>query len=124
MGNIRDRIILIPRYTTYAGASSFTTEPLDVSGYQSGDIRVFTGKIVGPAPGNGAVSVAFQESSDQVNWANCSGSSAGNQTDDMEVRYVPTLTKAWFRMKITLSTGDANEPIVTCFATGFLERRR
>lgn len=124
MANIRDRIILIPRYTTYAGASSFTTEPLNVSAYESGDVLFWLGKIVGPAPGNSGVTVRFEESSDQMSWTLCGGTSTATLTPSSEWQFTPTFTKAWFRLKITLNTADANEPVATCYATGYLERRR
>src|SRR3989304_1558448 len=68
-------LVLLPRYTTYAGKVNadqyFTTIAMDVTQYTSAIVNTWRGKIVGPTtPGFKAW---FRESTDQVVWSLCDG---------------------------------------------------
>lgn len=111
-------LVLIPRYSSYAGASLFTTVAMDVTDYQSAIVNVWRGKLVGTSP---TFAISFEESTDQDSWSTCTNGSGGDPGSETEAQYNPTLTKRWFRAKITLAGTD---PIGTCWAVGFLELRQ
>ena len=112
-------LVLLPRYTTYAGASSFVTIAMDVTDYESAIVNVWRGLLIGTSPTFG---ITFQESTDQVTWSTCSGTSAGSDPGaETEAQYTATLKKRWFRVKVDLGGTD---PIATCWAVGFLEERQ
>jgi hypothetical protein len=110
-------LVLIPRYTTYAGPSTFTTVAMDVTQYQSAIVNVWRGNLLGTSP---TYNISFEESTDQVTWATCTNGSGGDPGADTEAQYTPTLTKRWFRAKLVLGGTD---PVVTTWAIGFLELR-
>ncbi len=119
-------LVLLPRYTTYAGkvgSDFFTTIAMDVTQYESAIVNVWRGKIVGTA-GSPAIIVKFEESTDQVSWTECDGSPDGTTitypAENVEIQYTLTLKKRWFRIKVQL--GDATN-VVSCWAVGFLEER-
>ncbi len=123
MANLRDRVILFPRYTTFAGDRDFTTLPINVTGYESGDVMIWIGDVVGVTT-PGPVSAAFEESTDQVRWTTCGGSGSGTLTEGQETRLVPTLAKPWMRLRLTVGAAIGGDPIVSCYAVGYLERRK
>ncbi|MCE9637714.1 MAG: hypothetical protein K8T90_18600 [Planctomycetes bacterium] len=122
-------LVLLPRYTTYAGNDLggtpyyFTTIALDVTQYQNAIINMWRGKIVGTA-GTPPLKVWFQESTDQDSWTVCAGSpggaAGGDPGENTEAQYTLELKKRWFRIRIELQ-GDNN--VLSCWAVGFLEER-
>ena len=120
-------LVLLPRYTTYAGKPGsgntyFSTIALDVTQYQNAIMNVWRGKLVGSTtPG---VTFWFEESTDQDSWSVCDGSpgggSGGDPGENTETQYTLTLKKRWFRVKAELGGADN---VVTCWAVGFLEER-
>jgi len=124
MAGKRDRAILMPRYTTLAGDGDYTSIPIDVSAYEGGELVAWRGKLVGPDAGTGSVSVTFQESSDQVTWSICAGTASGTLSENTETQFVPAFKMAWMRVKVTLTAGTGDLPIVSCYVVGYLTRRR
>ncbi len=111
-------LVMIPRYTTYSGDSTFTSIAMDVSEYQKAIVNVWRGKLIGTSP---TYNVSFQESTDQDSWTVCTNGSGGDPGSETEAQYTPTLAKRWFRIVLTLAgTG----PIVSTWAIGFLEMRQ
>ncbi len=111
-------LVLIPRYTTYAGASTFTSIAMDVSEYQKAIVNVWRGKLTGTSP---TFTVSFQESTDQDSWTTCTNGSGGDPGAETEAQYSPTLAKRWFRIVLTLA---GNDPVGSAWAIGFLEMRQ
>jgi len=111
-------LVLLPRYTTFAGVDDFVTLAMDVTDYSSAIVNLWRGKLLGTNP---TMTVLLEESSDQVTWFTCSGGSTPALVEDDEVQRVATLNKRWFRIKVTL--GGTSSPVGTCWAVGFLERR-
>jgi hypothetical protein len=113
-------LVLLPRYTTLVGAQEFVTVGMDVTDYANAIVNVWRGPLTGT--NTPAVLFYFQESTDQVNWTICAGTSGSGQTpgSGQEAQYTATLTKRWFRLRAVLSGTD---PAVTCWAVGFLEDR-
>jgi hypothetical protein len=127
MAGVQVPLVLLPRYTTYAGVTVggdpafFTTVGMEVTRYASATVSVWRGPILGggsPAP---TMSFNFEESTDLSNWTAC-GTSGGTSAPEPneESTTVVTLRKRWFRLRVLL-TGDA--PVVNCWAVGFLEER-
>jgi len=111
-------LVMLPRYTTYAGDSTFTTVAMDVTDYQKAILNVWRGKLVGSGP---TFDISFEESTDQDSWTVCTNGSGGDPGTETEAQYTPDLNKRWFRVKITLG---GSSPIATCWAIGFLEMRQ
>ena len=118
-------LVLLPRYSMYAGLTSagtgphyFSTIGMDVTEYQTAIVNVWRGKLIGTGPG---VTFTLEESSDQTTWTTCGGTSANfDPTENAETQYTAALTKRWFRIRVTLASADT---VVTCWAVGFLEQR-
>jgi len=111
-------LVLIPRFSAFTGATTFTTIAMDVSNYSNAIVNIWRGPLDGTS-----VNVGFtlQESTDQYTWSDCAGTSwPVDPTADMEAQYNGTLTKRWFRIKVLTSGTD---PRLTCWAMGFLELR-
>ena len=111
-------LVLLPRYSSYVGASNFTTIGMEVSDYSAAIVSVWRGKLTGTGPTFG---ITFEESTDQQNWTTCTGTTPNaDPGQELEAQYTATLSKRWFRAKVTLGgTGPAG----TCWALGFLEMR-
>lgn len=119
-------LVLLARYTTYAGRPSagtvtVSTIAMDVTEYSKAILNIWRGKIVGTETGTPPVKFTLQESSDQVNWTTCTGTTANfDPGENTEAQYAAELNKRWFR--ITVELGAANN-VLTCWAVGFLEQR-
>jgi len=111
-------LVLLPRYTSYIGASTYTTIGMQVTDYAKAIVNGWRGKLLGTSP---TVGFTFEESTDQLNWTTCANTSANaDPGEETEAQYEPTLNKRWFRVKVTLGGTD---PAVSCWAIGFLEMR-
>jgi hypothetical protein len=109
-------LVLIPRYTTYAGAATFTTIGMDVTEYEKAIVSFWRG----PAINMTTLTINFEESMDQLNWTTCGGGAFPDPGASAEGQFQPTTTKRWFRISLTpAGTG----PVVTCWCIGFLMRR-
>lgn len=119
-------LVMLPRYSTYAGATTLYTIAMDVSEYERAILNVWRGPL--PDEEDCGFDMYFEESTDSIHWTPCSGyTNSPNPVDpdaNTEEQYVPDLKKRWFRIKLELTTVDPYPfPIVTCWAVGFLERR-
>jgi hypothetical protein len=111
-------LVMIPRFTTYAGVGTYSTIAMEVTEYQSAILNVWRGPAVG------TWGIRFEESTDGVGWADCtvtpSGTPPYDPTENTEIQYVATLRKRWFRVSAVLA---GTNPVATCWAVGFLEQR-
>lgn len=110
-------LVLIPRYTTLAGATTYTTVGMDVSDYEKAVVSYWRSAGVNLL---GAPTVLFQESTDQLNWTTCAGGPFTDPGANSEAQYQPELTKRWFRISVELATADT---AVTLWCIGFLMQR-
>ena len=110
-------LVLLPRYTTYVGQSTFQTIAMDVTEYENAVVNAWRGKLTGSGP---TIAMELQESSDQVNWTVCSGGASFDPGQEAEVQRTAVLAKRWFRIQVTLG---GTSPAGTCWAVGFLEQR-
>lgn len=120
MASTRDRIILLPRFTTLAGEENFATQGMNVSAYESAEISIWMGRIVG----EGTVTAEIEESTDGVVWSACAGTSSSGLTPQTEVVLTPSFSKAWMRLVVKLIPGVDLSPIITMWALGFADKRR
>ncbi|HLE97906.1 MAG TPA: hypothetical protein VI997_11090 [Candidatus Thermoplasmatota archaeon] len=108
-------LVLLPRFTGLAGATAFATVALDVNDYVNAVVNLWRGKAIG------MFQATFQESTDQIEWTTCGGTTAGfDPGEDTEAQVVAHLQKRWFRIVVSLA---GTNPGVSCWAVGGLERR-
>lgn len=122
-------LVMIPRYTTIAGDTNsnppyptpgFMTVGMDVSEYDGAIINVWRGPIILTA-GTAGFKVNCEESTDQNVWTICDGTTANTAvSENVEKQFLPVLTKRWFRVRVVL---EGTNPVVTCWAVGYLVQR-
>jgi hypothetical protein len=111
-------LVLIPRYTTYAGAATdFITIGMDVTDYESATVSFWRGPFVGTGV---AITINFEESMDQLTWTVCTGGPYLDPGAAIEGQFIPLISKRWFRIRVTVA---GTNPVVTCWCIGFLEQR-
>ena len=111
-------LVMLPRYSTYVGASTFTTIAMDVTEYQTAILNVWRGRLIAST----TFAVTCKESTDQVTWSTCAGTNVSSYDPGQETegQVTATIKKRWFRLEIVLGGTD---PQATCWAVGFLEER-
>ena len=113
-------LVMLPRYSTFAGATTFTTIAMDVTEYSKAILNVWRGPM---SVGDG-FALRCQESTDGTNWSDCVPVSPTtwpvDPGADTEAQYEAELRKRWFRVELIVTGSD---PTVSCWAVGFLERR-
>ena len=109
-------LVLIPRYTTLSGPTTFMTVAMDASDYEKAIVDLWrsAGANLGTFTPN------FEESTDQITWTTCGGGPFADPGANAQSQFQPVLTKRWFRITITLTGGNA---VVTLWCVGFLEMR-
>lgn len=117
MAGERIPIVIIPRFTTFAGASTFFSYALEVSEYSELQLTLWRAPLVG----SGAVfQLSTQQSLNRSDWQSCPGSQDVDPGTNLESAYAWPLDTQWLRTKLVLS---GSGPVVTCWAQGFLIRR-
>ena len=112
-------VVLVPRFTTYVGASIFGTEAIPVAAYAGIGLTFWHGPLLGSGALL-AVSVGFQESVDGTVYADCPGGPWSITNSPGEFVLMAYFTKAWMRFFVTLA---GTNPAVTCWAQGAFELR-
>ena len=112
-------IVLIPRFTTFAGLNTnFRTHAIAVTEYESIEVFVWRGDLDDPG---WSVTFEVEESMDQQTWTTVLSASPSATT---ELRATGTLTKSYIRANFTMAGNSGDFPICTAYATGNLIRRR
>jgi len=112
--NVR-KLILLPRYTTYAGARTYLTQPFWIHDFARADLMAFIGAMIGSSA---TVSIQIQESPDLDLWIDNGSAftSAGEAIGSFE------LAHDWMRVAVTLAGTD---PAVSLWLVGnFVERAK
>jgi hypothetical protein len=109
----RDPLVLIPRYTTYAGDGNFTTVPLDVSRFEGAFIHLWRGALVGTSP---SIQFHFEASVDQALWTDIFTIDPGAAT---ELSFSLAITRPLLRVRVETLGLDT---VATCYAHGYLVR--
>jgi hypothetical protein len=111
-------VVLVPRFTTFAGQRDFATVGLDVSAFSGGTVAVWRGAIVGGV----GFGVNFEESPNQDTWTVCNGTvSSMDPGIATEVSYTFELRTRYLRLVVSLTGADA---VVTAYAAGYLIPRQ
>ena len=106
-------LVLLPRYTTLSGPTTFQTIAMDVSDYEQAIVDFWRS-----AGANlGTILPNFEESIDQVTWSTCSGGPYIDPGANSQSQFKPALSKRWFRITITLTGANA---VCTMWCIGFL----
>lgn len=100
-------VVLIQRFTSYAGEWDYDTAPLDVTEFDRLVARFQRATPSDP------VTVTFQDSHDCVTWFDL------DDTDDAEADIRVNLTRRWLRVVVSVGAGQ----VVTCWCSGTLRRR-
>lgn len=116
MAGILVPLVLIPRYTTLSGNTTFTTIGMDVTEYEKAIVSYWRSSGVSA----GTPTATFEESMDQLNWTTCSGGPYTDPGANTETQFQPVLTKRWFRISITLVNANS---ACTFWCIGFLMQR-
>lgn len=116
MGAATVQVVLLGRYTTLAGTDDFVTSPIVVAEYSSIELGVWRGTM---EDGGAVFEVKLQESMDRVNWTDIDTTVVPAST---ETPVVADLSRTWLRIMVRLTAGIF--PVVSCYAVGFLIRRR
>lgn len=116
MAQVTERIDLLPRYTTFVGATMVHTRPLDIRRFATANLVAWAGA------GNGTdavLSIQVQQSGDMMAWEDVGDAF---EPDAGEVPGTRDFTLPWLRLEVTL-TGE--NPAFTCWMTGeFVVRGR
>ena len=119
MPAIDSTFVLLPRFTTLAGATSFSTLPMDVSAYGGAQFQVWRGpfRVKSDTPAK-SFKIYLEESLDTQTWVLGPDTPAAITIAEGEVKlFSYDFRLRWFRLRVEIA-GDA--PIVTCWAEGLL----
>jgi hypothetical protein len=106
-------IVLLPRYTTLCGATTFTTLPLDVSRFGSVQFQLWRGP-----QSSGTFKAHIEESLDAEKWAPGAGAPVGiDPGENFAKLFSYSFLLRWFRLRVVLTGTD---PRVMCWAEGLL----
>ena len=112
-------IVLIPRFTTFAGKdTNFRTHAIAVTEYESIEVFIWRGDL---ADAGWSVNFTVEESMDQQSWTTVIYAAPSAKS---EQRTTGTLTKSYVRANLALSASGGDFPIVTAYAVGNLIRRK
>lgn len=115
--------ILLPRFTSYVGEGTYTTEPLAVETFDDGRLQFWRGPLVG-----GAVSNPFrayiEESHDATDWTPADTSlsqpiTTANTSSPCGVLF----RKRWLRVRVELAADAEGVVGITLWLVGELKLR-
>ena len=112
MPSRRTPLVLLPRHTTYSGATTFTSIGMDVSQFTKAVLNVWR------STGTGTFCLTLQESEDHETWTTCDGTEPDFDPGPTEELIEAELKKQFLRLKIDLA-GVA--PTFSCWAIGYLQ---
>ena len=108
-------VALIPRYGTFAGNTTFTTDAIDVTGYEVAELVFWRG----PVAAGVSINMRVDGSIDGASWGTLA---QGDPGDSTEVVHAINLTMPLIRAAVVLS-GSAFGT-ATAYLLGELVRRR
>lgn len=90
------KVVLLPRYTSFSGARTFLSAPLNVRAFASADLVAWFGSPIGTSA---TVTVVFQESPDLKIWTDLATMTPTPGTEDA---VTVSFGKEWVRIAVTL----------------------
>jgi hypothetical protein len=103
------KIVLLPRFTSFSGARSFLSAPINVRAFASAIVTVWVADGVGTSP---TFAMSLQESPDLKIWTALSGFSP---TPGVELTQSVPFKKEWVRVSVVLT---GSNPAFTGWAVG------
>ena len=119
MSKVDSAIVLLPRFTTLAGATEFTTQPMDVSQYGGIQFQLWRGpfRTASPTPAE-KFTVYLEESLDAQTWVLGPSAPGAHVVAASEPRFFSYgFRLRWFRVRVDV---EGDDPLVTCWAEGLL----
>lgn len=117
-------LVMIPRFTSYVGEASYTTVPMDISGFSGAALEFWRGQLA--AKVQGATFNAYLEEAFDLSLPEAEAWTVLDSTDvdDATAVFKVAFTRRYFRIRIVL-VADLTYGIaaITCWAAGNLERR-
>lgn len=113
MTEVVDRILLVPRYSSLAGAGTFYSAPILVRDY--GQANFYFAKVAALGSPAALLEVVVEESPDLEIWESIGSPLTLDAPDVREFRF------EWIRMRMTVGGAD---PGVTCWCIGEFVRRK
>lgn len=109
-------VVILGRYVTLAGGDPLTTAPFVAADYSAIELAVWRG----PMEDGGAVfEFKLEESMDRVTWTTIDTATVPS---GVEVHMTADLSRTWLRAEVRMTaTAFA---VASCYAVGFLIRRR
>lgn len=110
-------VVMVGRYTTFAGDTEFTTIPINVVDYDQIELYVWRGPMIA----TGSFSFQLEASLDQQTWTAYAPIDPGANTE--QTYTVASLKFPWLRARISVGDSGSDFPTVTCYVVGQLIRR-
>lgn len=110
------KIILIPRYTSFVGLGTFYTTPINVREFCHADVSFWRGNEFGTIT---TLGVGLEQSPDLTTWTGLASFTTAADDEDCQSA---DLTMEWLRMAVYMTVGT--DPAFSCWAVGNFERRR
>ena len=116
-------MVVLPRFTSYVGAGSFTMEPMPVVTFDKGQVLFWRGPLVGGAASD-PFRAYFEESHDAVIWSEAATTpSQPVTTADTSGTFSIHFKKRWFRIRVELAANASGVVAISLWMVGELERR-
>jgi hypothetical protein len=115
--------VVLPRFTSYVGPGTFTTEPVPVDRFAMGRMLFWRGPLVGGAASN-PFRTYFEESQDRVTWVEAATSVSQPVTTADTVGPVGVIFwRKWFRVRVVLAADASGVVGVSMWMVGELQQR-
>lgn len=108
-----DHVLLLPRYTSFAGATTFLTPPMNVRAYDGGYFLFTQVAALGSTPAS--LTVKVQQSPDLEIWTDVLNALTSGTPGERLFQF------EWIRLQIALAGSD---PAAACWCVADLTRRR
>ena len=126
MNETTEKILLLPRFTAFAGNGPYYTAPINIRAYSRADITAWAS--LGFGTSRSTIQVSVEESPDLDSWF-ALGGLIGSTPESEETTRVPsspaTFRFDWLRLRVELTGTDTmgNAPVLTAWAVGNFVRR-
>jgi len=112
-------LVVLPRFTSYVGAGTFSTAPMDVSEFTGGEVTFWRGPLVGGAA-MAPFTTHFEGSHDALNWTAVSPPVTSANASSWFALPFP---KRWFRVRVVLQADGSGVVGISLWLAGAIERR-
>lgn len=119
MPAVDSSFVILPRFTSLVGATTFTSLAQDASSYGGAQFQVWRGPIRTKTSSPPAkFTIYLEESLDTETWVLGPGTPTPFEIAAFEVKFFSySFRLRWFRVRVVV---EGDDPIVTCWAEGLL----